>query len=132
MSLTDRVRTEIEELHVVFEAWLAGRGEASLDRVESALASDFEIVSPEGRLLERAPLLEGLGQARGRQGEGFRIEVRAVRARETPEGLVIATYEEWQWRPGEPERGRLSSALLRPRSAGGFDWLQVHETWLPR
>ena len=132
MSLQARVRTEIEELHRVFEDWLAGSAEASLARVEDALAPDFEIVAPDGRQLARGPLLEGLGAARGGRGDGLRIGIRAVRARELGAGLVLAYYEEWQESPAEAPRGRLSSALLRERPGGGFDWLSVHETWLPR
>lgn len=132
MSLESQVRREIEELHEVFEAWLAGSAEASLASVEDSLASDFRMVSPSGQLVERGPLLSGLHAARGRSGEGFRIEVREVTARELgTAGLVLATYQEWQDDPGSLPRGRQSSALLRARPGAGFDWLHVHETWLP-
>ena len=42
---------------------------------------------------------------------------------------MLATYEEWQ--EGEERLGRQSSALLKARAEGGFEWLHVHETWLP-
>lgn len=129
MSLEDSVRLEIEEIHAAFEAWLAGREGASLARAESVLAEGFRLVSPGGVLVEREPLLAGLKGARGKLGADFRIEVRAVDARELGEDLVLATYEEWQ--DGLGRLGRQSSALLRARSEGGVDWLHVHETWLP-
>lgn len=132
MSLQTRVRDEIRELHEVFEGWLAGAEGASLGAAEDALAPDFRLISPGGELLERAPLLAGLSGARGGRGPGFRIEVRAVTARELgSSGLVLATYEEWQDQDGAERIGRLSSALLRSRAEEGFDWLHVHETWLP-
>jgi hypothetical protein len=129
MSLEREVRIEIEELHAVFEAWLGGAEGASLERVEDVLAEGFRLVSPEGIALERRRLIDGLHGARGRRGSSFRIGIREVAARALAAGLILATYEEWQ--EGEGRKGRLSSALLREREGGGFDWLHVHETWLP-
>ncbi len=132
MSLEESVRREIEELHEVFEAWLAGTEGASLDPAETALVEGFRLISPEGRLLERRLLLEGLSRAHGNMGAEFRIEVRAVSTVALGDRLVLATYEEWQQRGDDERLGRQSSALLRQRPGGGFDWLHVHETWLPK
>ena len=63
-------RLEIVELHRFFEGWLGGTlpaDEASFNRLTSALAEDFEMVGPDGRLIARAMLLEELRGAAGLQ-----------------------------------------------------------------
>lgn len=131
MSLNEAVRAEVERIHVVFEDWLAGREGASLEGADSVLSEGFRLVAPSGEELQRERLLAGVASARGGRGEDFRIEVRNVDARELDGGLVLCTYEEWQEHGEDGLLGRLSSALLRRREGGGFDWLHVHETWMP-
>lgn len=133
-TVVERCRREIEELHAFFEAWFAREacGDApSLDRVQRALAPGFALVTPEGRLVERGPLLEGLELARATR-PGLRLWTRAWDVRHAWPGGTLATYEEWQEERGR-RRGRLSTAvfLADERAPLGVAWRHVHETWLP-
>ncbi len=126
-------RLEIVELHRFFEGWLGGAlsaDESSFARLTSALAEDFEMVGPDGRLIVRAVLLEELRGAAGLQ-PGLRIWTEGESPRVVGEGLVLATYREWQSLPDGEPRARASTVLLRVRAEapGGLEWLHVHETW---
>ena len=126
-------RLEIVELHRFFEGWLGGTlaaDESSFTRLTSALAEDFEMVSPEGRLVARAELLEELRGAAGGQ-PGLCIWTEDESPRVVGQGLVLVTYQEWRSLPNGEPRGRVCTALLRVRAdaPGGLEWLTVHETW---
>ena len=129
-------RREIEALHVFFEDWFTGRvadTDKAFERCTGALAPGFEMVTPDGKSLDRDTALIGIRAAHGSHApDGFRIWLRAARVRPVTDGLSIVTYEEWQTRK-TVTRGRLSTALLglRPEAPGGVEWLSVHETWLP-
>ena len=129
------VRKEVVELHAFFVDWFRGRlpqTTAAFARFAAVMAAGFYIVSPPGRLRERAPLLEGLWQAHGQwRANGGTIEIRNVVLR-GDDAKIWATYEEWQAVNGE-ERGRLSSVLFSIDKTAPNDlvWHLVHETWLP-
>ena len=121
-----------------------------LARFSDVLAEGFRIVTPDGRTVERAPLLAGLRAAHASRTEPtMRIWVDNIEARPAGGGLWIVGYQEWQQREGEAARGRQSTAVMRarPKSArtgsartgsggtgvpapNGIEWLHVHETWL--
>lgn len=127
---------ELRELHQFFQGWGEGAladTDETFRRLSSVLADDFELVTPEGRVIAKDPLLEGLRSSHGaRRGRGYRIRIENERARSIGEGLHLVVYEEWQELEGEA-RGRLSTAVLRSRAGtpNGVEWLHVHETWLP-
>ena len=129
----DGWRQEIVELHVFFEGWLSGvlpDTDACFERVEQVLATDFTFVDPTARLLEREAVLDFVRDAHcTRPGLSIRIENPQVR--HDLDGLLLATYEEWQELDGE-KTARFSTALMRPRKnhAHGIEWVHVHETWL--
>lgn len=135
---TRRVEDETRDLHRFFEEWFAGavpRNEVTFARLTHALAPEFELITPDGRLVPRELLLRGLEDSHAkfeRGGPTFEVEVRDVRAREAGDGLFLAVYEEWHHSEHESV-GRLSTALLRvaPGAPNGLAWLHVHETWLP-
>ena len=136
--LIDASRREIIELHQFFDDWFVGRIEQTdevFDRFAGVMAPDFTIVSPDGHLTERAPLVDRLWGAHGfqrGQDSTFGIRVEKVTVRPVGDGLYLATYEEWQ-KSGAGDRGRQSSTLLRRAddAPNGLEWLYVHETWLP-
>lgn len=126
-------RTEIEELHGFFQAWLGGvphEGEVRFERLERALAPGFTFVTPGGRALERSAVVEGVRSGRSSR-PGLRIEVGDPRLLHDAGDLLVATYEEWQ-HEGERTTGRRSTVVFRRDEDGpnGLRWLHVHETWI--
>lgn len=129
--MEENCRREVDELHRFFEDWLTGAAEGNLERCESALAKDFEIVWPSGNRMKRHELLDALGDRYGESAD-LQIRIDNFSVRVVGEGLCVATYEEHHRRE-EGDRGRLSSALFRRRDSAphGVEWVHVHETWLP-
>ena len=132
--MRESIEREIRELHVFFEAWLGGGGAETAEafpRVESAFAADFRRIAPDGAVADRESQLAALRHAFGVR-PGLRIEIRNPAVRVVTPPLALATYEEWQWADGEPERGRLSTVVFRrePGLPNDLAWVHVHETWL--
>jgi hypothetical protein len=94
------VEIEIIDLHRFFVQWFSGACEDSdhlfEQRLVSRFASDFQIITPGGALLEGAALWSAMRSAWG-SNPGFKIEIRDVcERRVSTTRLVIASYEEWQ------------------------------------
>ncbi len=127
-------RAEITGLHGFFVEWFdASVPREDLSRLERALAPEFEMITPEGERVDRAALLDGLGEAYGRTaGEPFDIDVREVEAVALLEDHAVVRYEEWQVRP-DGESGRVSTALFRADADApeGVVWVTLQETDLP-
>jgi len=126
-------RREVETLHEFFVDWYTGAvGRDAYDRVERALASEFEMVTPAGDRRGYADVVDGIrdGYA-GREPGTFGIEIRNVQSRYSGDGQRLLRYEEWQETPDE-RTGRLSTVLFarEPGTPGGVVWLDLHETWL--
>ncbi len=124
---------EIEELHAFFVAWYTGQAE-DFERMEAAIAPDFEMVTPDGDRLDRGAVLGTVRAGRGKHDPGtFDIEIRNVDLLEAGDGYAVARYEEWQTAPDGGD-GRLSTVVFRPNedAPGGLAWVTVHETWLDR
>jgi len=136
MTMEERCRREVVELHDFFQSWFEGRPDptdASFERFAGVMAEGFRIVSPGGGCMARDEILDLVRDAHGsHRGKGFRLWIERYEGRLIDEGLLLATYEEWQETNGR-RRGRLSSALLRSRPGlpNDVEWLHVHETWLP-
>lgn len=126
-------KREIESLHAFFVEWYTGEAPNDADeRVERALAPDFEMVTPEGNRLERADVVEGIRENYAtRESGGFEIEIRNVETRYSVDDRALVRYEEWQKTPNETT-GRLSTALFKedPDAPEHVVWLDLHETWL--
>ncbi|MFT4539575.1 MAG: hypothetical protein ACI835_002022 [Planctomycetota bacterium] len=124
---------EVIALHRFFQEWFAGRlpdTPQAFTRFANVLASDFEIIVPDGMRIDRATLLGRLQTAHGSDPES-RIWIENFVCRSIRVDLVQTTYEEWQMSDGLP-RGRLSSALFRQQSElpEGVEWIHLHECWL--
>ena len=134
--MESRAQAEVEALHQFFEDWFGGRlpdDAAAFARLPATLAPGFQLISPEGRVLERQALLDGLRAAHGVEAASdLAIAVLPGGVRPLGGGLWLVTYQEWH-RRGDESRGRQSSAVLEEHGAapGGFVWRHVHETWLP-
>ena len=134
MDLTRAIAAEIEAIHETFTAWFNGAAapDTFSSRIENRFAAAFSMVPPGGQLVERAPLLASLRAAHGSHA-GIEIEITGVQVLHDLGDLVIASYEEWQRSPaplGAHVTARTSTAILR-RAVGGWQWVHVHETWLP-
>lgn len=126
-------RREIESLHEFFVDWYTGQtAEDSYDRLERALAADFEMVTPDGIRSEYADVVDGIGDGYASREPGtFDIEIRNVETRYTVDDHALVRYEEWQETP-DGTTGRLSTVLFAddPDAPGDVVWLDLHETWL--
>lgn len=126
---------EIIELHQFFETWLSGKAPATdavFERFEGVMGDSFEIVTPDGTVLGREPLITGLRAAHGTR-PGLRIWIEEPRIRIETDRLRVATYEEWQERDGKTSI-RLSTVVfgLDDKKINGHEWLHVHETWIDK
>jgi hypothetical protein len=119
---------EIEELHQVFVELFTHRSR-DLSRCEAAFATDFEMVSPDGRQLKRHEILASLVNAA--TGQDFRIEIADIRIIFQDDDSVLLQYVEQQYRDGRATR-RLSVALLmaEPTAPCKVVWRYLHETWM--
>jgi hypothetical protein len=126
-------RAEIEGLHDFFVEWYAATvDEAAFDRLERALAPDFEMVTPDGERRPRSTVLDSIRASYGRDEPGtFDIEIRNVEAIEEAGRHATVRYEEWQ-ESSAGTTGRISTVLFRedPDAPGGVAWVDLHETWL--
>ena len=134
--LARSVLEEVVALHGFFEAWLGGTESntpAAFARVETALAETFTMVSPEGRRLPRAEVLDKLRQAYGSQGRrgAFKIAVREPEVLHLDPPLVVLGYIEEQKGDGGLTRRRSTAILAAAAQHGGRpQWLALHETWI--
>ena len=129
------IEAEIVQLHQFFQYWYnkdIDFSEENFSRLSNVLADSFKLVSPDGIVLERLPLLDGIHQAHNKKN-GMRIWIEEVRVEHWFDELVLATYHECQDFEGNATV-RLSSVLFRkkPGTPNELEWLHVHETWLDR
>lgn len=139
-GLEERCRREVVELHQFFQDWFngtLGRTDESYARFADVIDDDFVLISPEGRMTPRPPLIERLRGAHGAWKEGGdgkpgRIWIENFRLHRMAGDLAVVTYEEWQEVGGET-RARLSTAVMGKRKGtpAGVVWLHLHEVWMP-
>lgn len=130
----DRVRREVEGLHEFFVGWFGGSLPKSAFAAGflSRFAEDLVFIPPAGRLLGLTDLTSSIQSAYASNPE-FRVRIRNVQIQREFDGLVLATYEEWQRNAlasTPADNGRLASVLFSPSEP--LQWLHIHETWLPR
>lgn len=135
-ALLSTATGEIERLHVFFVDWFSAAVDGDEETLKCGLLDrlddEFTLIAPSGKLLKVEALANGLRAAHG-SNPAFRIAIRNVRVRIADNGLMLATYEEWQRnaRASIPaDNGRISSVVFR-RTGDELCWLHVHETWLP-
>ncbi len=128
----DSFFAEVLDFHRGLERWLKGdvpNRDIAFARLAAALAEDFVVVHPNGRRDGKAGVLRSFASAFGEKPKRYRLEIRDVSLRRYEGGLCLATYVESHG--GEAGRTRVSTALLRQRSAGGpVEWLSLQETLL--
>jgi hypothetical protein len=133
MPPLETCRREIEALHEFFVEWYAATiDREAFDRLERALATDFEMISPEGDRSDRDAVLEWIRESYGRDDPGdFDIEIRNVELVRSFDDHALVRYEEWQRRDGETD-ARISTVLFREAADApeGIEWVDLHETAL--
>ncbi|MEM7534178.1 MAG: hypothetical protein AAF639_18500 [Chloroflexota bacterium] len=132
MPISDQIQREIVDLHQFFEKWLSGDladTDQNFLRLESALANDFSIVSPDGTEVERATLVDSLRESHGKR-PNLNIWIEDFQLLRDEPPLLMVRYDECQTHSDSVTR-RVSTALFSVnRSApNGFAWVRVHETW---
>jgi len=118
---------EIVDLHAEIEALFTGRSR-DFSRCERAFSPDMHMVTPEGRLITRADILERFRKAKVRE---LRITIRDAAVIHEDAGSVLLRYIEEQYRDGETSRRR-SVALFEAASHAscGVAWRFLQETWI--
>lgn len=135
--LADLAIREVVELHDCFRAWLRPHGDApggpKLDsaRFERALAPEFRLVGPDGRVRDRETIIAWLHDLKGGRGADFGMEVSDVRAVWQQGDAILLEYVETQYLQGKTTQ-RQSTALLKraPDAPIGIAWMHLQETWL--
>jgi hypothetical protein len=127
-SLADSAIDEVVELHNLFVELFTGRSR-DFGRCERAFAPDFEMVTPEGKRLNRAQILKSL--KKGQEDDDFSIAIHEVRPIREDASSILLQYVEQQYRDGEITR-RLSTALFEAASEApcGVVWRYLQETWM--
>ena len=121
-----RACSEVEELHAFFEAWYRGTSGVGLERVSAVLASEFELLAPNGDLISRDELLSQLASECGAY-PGLRITIHHVGVR-TAEGEAAIEYVERHIEDGAIDE-RMCCALLREgkMSPLNVEWVAIYE-----
>ncbi len=129
-ALEQACAQEIAALHAAFQAWLGLPAGGQMTRFDAAFEPGFHLITPEGKLLDRAAVLEFLSAGCGTRGRDFRIEVEDVRLLHAAPPFALMHYIERQWLFGD-ETARRSTALMR-LGPEGPRWLHVQETRIAR
>ena len=120
---------EIAQLHEFFGGYLSGAID-SLERMESALAGDFEMVGPNGDKHDRT---ETMGAVRDAHGSvpSLKITTEDHRLLLAEDDLVVASYIEVHEFEGGGNR-RVSTVVFSndPTAPNGLLWRRVQETHL--
>ncbi|MGE0707869.1 MAG: hypothetical protein AB7N76_12830 [Planctomycetota bacterium] len=136
MSLYDRSKAEIEDLHRCQFDWCKGRVTnevAAWERIQRSWATGFRLADDEG-LIEGSKRLLGL-QVRFNERVDDPLQavwIEGFTGYQVAEDLFQAYYEEWSHQASGQERGRAWSVLLRSAGEGpfGLEWVHAHRCWL--
>lgn len=127
----DAWHREIVELHDFFEAYFLGAlAIDAMDRLHAALASDFTIVGPDGRISTRAQTDAAIVQGHAHT-QDLSISITDAELLSDDGGTIVARYVE-NHALAAGSNHRLSTVVFVPDDAApnGLRWKTVHETWL--
>lgn len=127
-ALSAAAAAEIVALHAAFVELFTHRSR-DFSRCAAAFAPDFAMVTPEGRVIDRAAILAGLEAARA--APDFRIDISEIRVIQEGDTSSLLQYVEEQYRDGRTTRCR-STVLFEADAKAplGVVWRYLHETWL--
>jgi len=136
VSLYDRSKAEIEDLHRCLFEWCRGRvtnNAAAWERINRSWATGFRLADAEG-LLEGSKHLLRL-QVRFNENVDDPLQavwIEGFTGYAVADDLFQVFYEEWTHKVSGEERGRAWSVLLRSAGEGpqGLEWVHAHRSWL--
>ena len=129
-DLAELAAREIVALHEFFVAWFRPGPAPDFRGCEGAFHPDFRMVTPDGRPVGQAQIIQGIQAARATLAPSFTILIYDVRTLWQSEDAALLAYIEQQYREGRTTRRRSSALLLRDASAPrGILWRHLQETW---
>ena len=129
-DLAELAAREVVALHEFFVAWFRPGPAPDFRACEGAFHPDFQMVTPDGRLLGRSEIIQGIQASRGRLAASLTIDILDIRTLWQEGDAVLLAYIEQQYREGRTTRRRSSALLLRAASAPrGILWRHLQETW---
>jgi len=129
-DLAELAAREIVALHEFFVAWFRPGPAPNIQACEGAFHPEFQMVTPDGRLLGRSEIIQGIQASRGRLAASLTIEILDIRTLWREGDAALLAYIEQQYREGRTTRRRSSALLLRAASAPrGILWRHLQETW---
>ena len=129
-DLAELAAREVVALHEFFVAWFRPGPAPDFRACEGAFHPDFRMVTPEGRLLGRSEIIQGIQASRGRLAASLTIDILDIRTLWQEGDAALLAYIEQQYREGRTTRRRSSALLLRAASAPrGILWRHLQETW---
>lgn len=132
-DLAQRAIDEVRELHAFFVAWFrVGDGPPpDFARCDAALAPDFRMVTPDGRVHERAAVIDRLRAARGTAAADFAIDILQPAVAWMRADAVLLEFIERQYRAGRTTSRRSTGLFTdRPGAPNGIVWRHLQETWV--
>ncbi|MET3578059.1 hypothetical protein ABID19_001076 [Mesorhizobium robiniae] len=132
-SLLSRASAEVVDLHRFFVDWfVAGSADrADFSRFERVMAEGFQMVAPDGQILDRDAVLDHVRTSRATCDGDFTISIEDIRASWQADDAIVLCYVETQQRAGKTSRRRSSAVFTTSSSApNGVEWRHLHETWL--
>lgn len=132
-SLLSRASVEVVDLHRFFVDWFnaASADNADFRRFESVMGKGFQMVAPDGQVLDRDAVLDHVSASRASCDGDFTISIEHIRAGWQAGDTIVVCYVEAQQRAGKHSRRRSSAVFTTSSSApNGVEWRHLHETWL--
>jgi hypothetical protein len=128
--LAELAAREVVALHEFFVVWFRPGPAPDFRACEGAFHRDFRMITPEGRLLGRSEIIQGIQGARGALTASLTIDIRDIRTLWQEGDAALLAYIEQQYRDGRTTRRRSSALLLRePSAPRGILWRHLQETW---
>ena len=137
--MVENCKKEIVELHHFFEDWFNARvpdNEESFRRLKDTLSTEFTMITPGGRKIDRSSLLSNFNTMNGyylKENRPASIWIEHLTPEWANDGYCLINYEEWQGNKDRTEgKGRISSALFEKHMAAPnkVRWVYLHETWI--
>ncbi len=136
MSLYDRSKAEVSDLHRSLLAWCRGQATdttSAWERIKHSWAAGFRLADSEG-LSEGSKQLLAL-QVRYNESVADPLQavwIEGFTGYDVAPDLFQAFYEEWRYAASGEERGRAWSVLLRSGGEGPheLEWVHAHRSWL--
>ena len=130
-DLALRAIDEVHGLHAFFVAWFRADDVADFARCEAALAPDFRMVTPDGRVHERAVVIDRLRAAHGTAAAGFTIDILQPNIVWRAGDAVLLEFIEQQYRDGGTTSRRSTGLFTdQPGAPNGVVWRHLQETWI--